>query len=393
MALASKRQRTDAHITPCTLNHQTTYWESPEAIKLFGSNEASEDAKDTLQRRVKQLQSVNETEDGWRNAVDGRDPDNLCSRNDIFEIRQRSALLCCAYQLALDNMNEWTWKTCCTEACSQLNRVGITQAKHHETVAQWNIAFRKHNNFPHPNPRVQCGKHPVPKLFEKYPEAHEDIVSFAVNNLATLTVEAVHEFVVDKLIPKLFALWEKEEMADWVWADDDEFITKERFLKNHGLTNVSITTIWRWLHRLGFSYDARKKSFYVDGHEREDVVAYRREFCKRYLTVYEPRCLRWVQLRKEEAQAIDDIDFAFGHSYLDTTGAQWIEFHADYCRQIPEILQGREAKPSIRASPGSKPLMIVGQDESVFTQFLLGQRNWVGPKGERPLLPKSEVRR
>ena len=34
--------------------------------------------------------------------------------------------------------------------------------------------------------------------------------------------------------------------------------------------------------------------------------------------------------------------------------------------------------------------MIVGQDESVFAQYLLGSKTWVGPKGQRPLLPKSE---
>jgi hypothetical protein len=34
--------------------------------------------------------------------------------------------------------------------------------------------------------------------------------------------------------------------------------------------------------------------------------------------------------------------------------------------------------------------MIIGQDESVFAQYLLGSKAWVGPKGQRPLLPKSE---
>jgi hypothetical protein len=34
--------------------------------------------------------------------------------------------------------------------------------------------------------------------------------------------------------------------------------------------------------------------------------------------------------------------------------------------------------------------MIVGQDESVFAQYLLGSKTWIGPKGQRPLLPKSE---
>ena len=37
-----------------------------------------------------------------------------------------------------------------------------------------------------------------------------------------------------------------------------------------------------------FGHDRRKKSFYVDGHEREDVVTDRYGFCKRYLTEYEP---------------------------------------------------------------------------------------------------------
>jgi hypothetical protein len=44
---------------------------------------------------------------------------------------------------------------------------------------------------------------------------------------------------------------------------------------------------------LGFKYDARKKSFFVDGHEREDVVA--KAFCKTYLTKMEPYCKCWVQ--------------------------------------------------------------------------------------------------
>jgi hypothetical protein len=32
--------------------------------------------------------------------------------------------------------------------------------------------------------------------------------------------------------------------------------------------------------------------------------------------------------------------------------------------------------------------MIVGQDKSVFAQYLLGSKTWVGPKGQRPLLLK-----
>ena len=45
---------------------------------------------------------------------------------------------------------------------------------------------------------------------------------------------------------------------------------------------------------------------------------------------------------------------------------------------------------SVCKHPGTKPLMIVGQDESVFNQFLLKARQWVRPDGWRALLPKAD---
>ena len=37
--------------------------------------------------------------------------------------------------------------------------------------------------------------------------------------------------------------------------------------------SISVRTATRWLHRLGFRKIGHKKGAYVDGHEREDVVA------------------------------------------------------------------------------------------------------------------------
>lgn len=95
-----------ANITPAAPLQQTTYWQSPEAIALFQPLIRDNNAKDTLQRCVTRLQSVNASQDGWRNVVNGRDPDNFCSANDIFIIQQRSAILCWAYRVALERMND-----------------------------------------------------------------------------------------------------------------------------------------------------------------------------------------------------------------------------------------------------------------------------------------------
>ena len=73
-----------------------------------------------------------------------------------------------------------------------------------------------------------------------------------------------------------------------------------------------------------------------------------------------------------------------------------VEFHIDDLDLLHEPVEasgfelfGRNL--SVRKPPGIKPLMIFVQDESIYSQFLLGNRQqWVGPQGQRPLLPKTD---
>ncbi|KAI2490640.1 hypothetical protein MHU86_23939 [Fragilaria crotonensis] len=383
-----------------------------------------ESPQEALERRIIQLQAVHESEDRWRAIVKGGDPDNICTKAEVFEIRQRAIFLCLAYQLvALTNMNEWTWHHCCKVACQTLNSLGMHQATFFKTIAQWNIIFRKLECFPHPNPYVQCGKRPLPRLLEIFPDAKDQIVAFGVKNLATLTIEGLHDFIVSTdIVPRLASEWQKdEEVAEATAADtsttssttmsdtpqpadndhNNQEVLNSLFLHAHRLEKMSFSTAWRWMRLLGFRYDTRRKSFYVDGHERDDVVANRTQFCKNYLTELEPYCNRWIQVSLSEAMTITDLDIGFGHSYFDIVGnEQRIEFHIDYWNRIrggadaalARRLDDVKATTSIRVSSKarSRPIMIVGQDESVFAQYLLGAKTWIGPKGQRPLLPKSE---
>jgi hypothetical protein len=208
----SKRQRlleTSAYCWP----------KSPEAYYLFrprgydnrcSTTIAGETPQDALNRRILLLQSVHSHEDNWRNVVVGRDADNFCTRTEIANIRQRATFLCCAYQLALDKMNQWTWEDCCREACKRLNSLGMNQATFYKTISEWNGVFRALEAFPHPNPYVQCGKRPLPRLLEIFPDAKEQIVAYSVKNLATLTIEGVHDFIVSTVIPRLARVWKMD---------------------------------------------------------------------------------------------------------------------------------------------------------------------------------------
>jgi hypothetical protein len=284
--LPSKRQR---------LLEILSYWwpKSAEAYYMFrprgydnrsSTTIAGETPQDALNCRILLLQSVHSHEDKWRNVVVGRDADNFCTRTEIANIRQIATFLCCAYQLALEKMNQWTWEDCCREACKQLNSLGMNQATFYKTISEWHGVYRTLEAFLHPNPYVQCGKRPLPRLLEIFPDAKEQIVAYSVKNLATLTIERVQDFIVSTVIPRLARVWkmdyevatagitssstvedadDNDDSADAptiptsILDVDEQLIAS--FLKAHGLESMSFTTAWRWMRLLNFKYDSRKK--------------------------------------------------------------------------------------------------------------------------------------
>jgi hypothetical protein len=63
---------------------------------------------------------------------------------------------------------------------------------------------------------------------------------------------------------------------------------------------------------LGFYYDLRKKSFYVDGHKLEDVVANCKKFCIEHLTEYEPYCRRGCKYRRRKLKPSKTLTWDLG---------------------------------------------------------------------------------
>ena len=85
-----------------------------------------------------------------------------------------------------------------------------------------------------------------------------------------------------------------------------------------------------------------------------------------------------------------------GYNYIsDDDNKEMVEFHVDDLDLLHEHASTMGfgvfgGNLSVRKAQEDKPLMIFGQDESVYSQFLLGGRQWVGPEGQRPLLPKTD---
>ena len=52
-------------------------------------------------------------------------------------------------------------------------------------------------------------------------------------------------------------------------------------------TTIALSTVRRWLRKLGYTRHHAKKGVYVDGHERPDVVEYRKKFLGK-MAEYQP---------------------------------------------------------------------------------------------------------
>jgi hypothetical protein len=186
----NKRQRVNA-VAACNPT-VCSYWpKSPEEYQLFkprrefvsveNSNvddTASmlnvESPQEAVQHQINLLHSVHESSESWRGVVKGGDTENYCTKTEIFEVRQRS--------MFIEYMD---LARVCKEACKALNRVGLNQATFSKTVAELNIVFQQLESFPHPNPYVQCGKRPLSRLLEIYPDAKYQVVSIGIKNSNT----------------------------------------------------------------------------------------------------------------------------------------------------------------------------------------------------------------
>jgi hypothetical protein len=112
-------------------------------------------------------------------------------------------------------------------------------------------------------------------IFTNFPEAKRKLIAFARENLDTLLVDALHAFVADDLIPFIVSRA----------SDDNDDNHSQRMIRRWQVKPPSpVLTAWRWLRSCGFSYNAAKKSFYIDGHERIENKLHRKQFVSKFLT-------------------------------------------------------------------------------------------------------------
>ncbi len=215
------------------------------------------------------------------------------------------------------------------------------------------------------------------------PDVCDAIKKYALSNLGQLSCEMVSQFIHTQIVPNMVKERRERNSTGSELLDEDEDETKA-MLREYGLTQICISTVYRWLKKLGFSYEPWHKGYFVDGHEKEATVAYRYKFIHTYFQ-YELRTPRWIQIPEEEAKKMEEneeipvgVGYCYNHPVI---GVPMVEYHVDTHESFQKAMENETwlgGRRSVRY-PSGKLLVILGHDEMIIKQY-----KWTGracPKG------------
>jgi hypothetical protein len=187
--------------------------------------------------QIELLHSVNCSDKGYLEVIEGEIDDETLSGFDKYVIHQKCAIISLSLQLALENMNKWTWMQCCKCAVVVADRMGLKLTKCPDTVGKWYQAFREKRKIIMPVKK----KNNLLPILELNADVCSAIKTHALANVGRLSVEMMSEYLHNIIIPQMVNA-ETEKTGNQLWD-------QESLLKQYGLT---ISTVCRWLKVLGF---------------------------------------------------------------------------------------------------------------------------------------------
>ena len=80
-------------------------------------------------------------------------------------------------------------------------------------------------------------------------------------------MELVHNFLLSKAIPELTENIKKEQNLT-----ETQYSTTQQ-MSDFGHCSLCIKTVQKWMNKIGLKYEPRRKTYYVDMHKAQFVLA------------------------------------------------------------------------------------------------------------------------
>ena len=339
-----------------------------------------------LHKQVTKLHKAHFNFDGWKHIVDN--PENArLSPKKLHNLRIISLYLSKLYQLSIEYYSSIpdfnNIAKLAILAVNQTYHSSICVLKDHQTLLRWFRSYRDNDCFVHFSSNDSADQ--LPSFLSSNPDTIDSIQKFCRENIQRLTVELLHSHINETIIPDLVKKIQKER-------NNGEF-NEDDLKREHGLESLTISTVNKWMNKLGFKYGSRKKCYYVDNHDSEENIKYRNAFIDRYFQ-YELRMHRWYSITETIRDGMissGELEKESGHAYT-LHNIKMYEYHVDdhisfqdACSSIPF-----GGCLSVRKPPNQKPLIPLGQDEVIFKQFLMTSNAWTLPDGYTELVPKDD---
>ena len=211
--------------------------------------------------------------DGWKNIINDKDVDECCTPAHISAIHNKAVYVAMFLYQCL-GMYEKTvdFRDIIDIAMKKVNETHLIDflpskkrskinfiTRDRRTVIEWFYEFRKKDAFLNPGLILKHKKKQLPPLLEANPDTVKDILKFCRGNIDGLNVEMVHQFLLNECLPKLATKIQSEQ-------DSVPYSLNDLF-KDYNLSTLNIKTVRNWMIKLGFKYEPRRKTYYVDTHE------------------------------------------------------------------------------------------------------------------------------
>ena len=238
--------------------------------------------RDHIEIQIKKLKSAHLTSEGWKTLVYYQDSIDMCTSRDIFNLRMKALYLSKLYKYSLQYYNSVTsYKDIASLVITEVTcYLDLPSEDSHDyqtisspaTLLHWFCMYRNNDCFLNILPINNLKRLPV--ILSDNPEIIHSIKQFCKSNILSLTIELVHNHIHTVIIPELVKKIGKERNLP--------SYNKEMLFDEFNFKTLTISTVYKWLVKLGFKYQPRKKSYYVDNHESPENIEYRKKFIRRY---------------------------------------------------------------------------------------------------------------
>ena len=382
---------------------EDNFFDQPRMCLLFkGKQDTPGSAKNNLLGWIETLSTAPFSLASMAKIVNKADVYPL-TPEQLPKLQFMATYLCLVYKIALVNMPDGqTFQGCIEEASRRLALVYGNEhiKRHHSTISRWHKFFREDGCLPHPNHLVQNGKDPSPALFVNVPEAKLKFEKWAKENVATLSTETALVYIKETLLPEVYNVLLEERVKD----DAGSPMTYEDFLASMKLTKVSRSTARRCIASAGLVYKDHKKSISMivmktlrtlhTGLHSSKSTSKRKSFHIGGCSSLSRMPSNWKMKGNADNEKLLPQSFVF--EYTDTpTGIQMREYHIDafheeFKRYIKPENAIHNGNLSYRFPSDRRPVIIIGQDESIYKQFSFSAKTWYTKDGVTKLLPKDD---